>query len=302
MALGLIVAYMAVEVVVAFAAQSLALLADAAHMLSDAGAIALALWAMKLAARPVRGRYTFGFKRAEILSAQANGLTLLLLSAWLTYETVARLLDPPPVAGALVLVTALVGVAVNIAAAWCMSKANRSSLNVEGAFQHILTDLYGFIATAVSGAVVMATGFARADSIASMVVVVLMVRSGLSLVRASGKIFLQAAPDGVDPDDVGRAMVGHDGVVEVHDLHIWEITSDEIVLSAHVLVETGGDCHAVRKGIQTRLREDYGIRHATLEVDHAPERLVDAETGRHSEEPQHCEEPHGEVRRNEAHA
>jgi cobalt-zinc-cadmium efflux system protein len=177
-----------------------------------------------------------------------------------------------------------------------MSKANRSSLNVEGAYQHVLTDLYGFIATAVSGAVVMTTGFARADSIASLIVVVLMVRSGVSLVRASGQIFLQAAPDGVDPDDVGTTMVGHDAVVEVHDLHIWEITSDEVVLSAHVLVETGGDCHAVRKEIQARLREEYDIKHATLEIDHAPELLVGAEVV------QHCEEPHGKVLRKETHA
>ncbi|MEU5683720.1 cation diffusion facilitator family transporter [Streptomyces venezuelae] len=296
LSLALIVGYMAVEVVVAFAAQSMALLADAAHMLSDAAAIALALWAMKLASRPVRGRFTYGFKRAEILSAQANGLTLLLLSAWLTYENVERLLDPPEVGGTLVLVTALAGVVVNIAAAWCMSKANRSSLNVEGAFQHILTDLYGFIATAVSGAVVMTTGFARADSIASMIVVVLMLRSGVSLVRASGRIFLEAAPADLDPDDVGGDMVGLDGVVEIHDLHIWEITSGQPVLSAHVLVEPGGDCHAVRKSIQARLREDHGITHATLEVDHAPERLA----GAAADARQHCEEPHGTVLRKES--
>lgn len=295
LSLALIVGYMAVEVVVAFAAQSMALLADAAHMLSDAGAIALALWAMRLASRPVRGRYTYGLKRAEILSAQANGLTLLLLSAWLTYESIERLFDPPEVGGTLVLVTALAGVAVNLVAAWCMSKANRSSLNVEGAFQHILTDLYGFIATAVSGAVVMTTGFARADSIASMIVVVLMVRSGVSLVRASGRIFLEAAPADLDPGAVGSGMVGHDGVVEVHDLHIWEITSGQPVLSAHVLVEPGGDCHSVRKKIRGRLREDHGITHATLEVDHAPERIADAAAA-----DQHCEEPHGAVLRKES--
>nr|WP_256967877.1 cation diffusion facilitator family transporter [Streptomyces sp. CS057] len=295
LSLALIVGYMSVEVVVAFAAQSMALLADAAHMLSDAGAIALALWAMRLASRPVRGRYTYGLKRAEILSAQANGLTLLLLSAWLTYESIERLFDPPEVGGTLVLVTALAGVAVNLVAAWCMSKANRSSLNVEGAFQHILTDLYGFIATAVSGAVVMTTGFARADSIASMIVVVLMVRSGVSLVRASGRIFLEAAPADLDPGAVGSGMVGHDGVVEVHDLHIWEITSGQPVLSAHVLVEPGGDCHSVRKKIQGWLREDHGITHATLEVDHAPERNADT-----ADADQHCEEPHGAVLRKES--
>ncbi|MFI9721972.1 cation diffusion facilitator family transporter [Streptomyces sp. NPDC052396] len=293
-ALCLILGYMAVEIVVAFAAHSLALLSDAAHMLSDAGSIVLALVAMRLAARPARGEYTYGLKRAEILSAQANGLTLLLLSVWLAYESVQRLLSPPEVGGRLVLITALSGVVVNIAAAWCMSRANRSSLNVEGAFQHILTDLYGFVATAVAGAVVMVTGFARADALATLVVVALMVKSGLSLVRAAGRIFLEAAPAGVQPDVIGDRMAAQAGVVEVHDLHIWEITSGEAVLSAHVLVEPGGDCHAVRQAVQGTLREEYGITHATLQVDHAAEALAGAgqAPGRADA---HCEQPHGTV-------
>ncbi|MEV5507980.1 cation diffusion facilitator family transporter [Streptomyces orinoci] len=293
-ALALILGYMAVEIVVAFAAHSLALLSDAAHMLSDAGSIVLALVAMKLAARPARGEYTYGLKRAEILSAQANGLTLLLLSVWLAYESVQRLLSPPEVGGRLVLVTALSGVVVNILAAWCMSRANRSSLNVEGAFQHILTDLYGFAATAVAGAVVMVTGFARADAIATLVVVALMVRSGLALVRAAGRIFLEAAPAGVQPDAIGDRMAGQAGVVEVHDLHIWEITSGEPVLSAHVLVEPGGDCHAVRQAVQDTLRREYGITHATLQVDHAAEALAGVGSAPGQGGP-HCEQPHGTV-------
>ncbi|MGK5630126.1 cation diffusion facilitator family transporter [Streptomyces sp. URMC 123] len=296
-ALGLIVAYMAVEVVIGFAAHSLALISDAAHMLSDAASIVLALVAMRLAARPARGGYTYGLKRAEILSAQANGLTLLLLSGWLAYEAVHRLLEPPEVGGGLVLVTALSGVVVNIAAAWCMSKANRSSLNVEGAFQHIITDLYAFIATAVAGAVVMLTGFARADAIASLIVVALMIKSGVSLVRASGRIFLEAAPAGFDPDAIGDRMAEHPGVVEVHDLHVWEITSGEVVLSAHVLVEVGGDCHTVRQGVQATLREEYGITHATLQVDHAPSPFAGilAGAGAGGAVDRHCEDPHGTV-------
>ncbi|MFC5720492.1 cation diffusion facilitator family transporter [Streptomyces gamaensis] len=293
--LVLIVSYMAVEVVIGFAAQSLALISDAAHMLSDAAAIVLALVAMRLAARPARAGYTFGLKRAEILSAQANGLTLLLFSGWLAYEAVQRLLDPPEVGGALVLWTALSGVVVNIVAAWCMSKANRSSLNVEGAFQHILTDLYGFIATAVAGAVVLFTGFQRADAIASLVVVVLMLRSGVGLLRASGRIFLEAAPSGVEPDTIGDRMAEQDDVVEVHDLHVWEITSGEVVLSAHVLVEPGGDCHTVRQTVQSTLRDEYGITHATLQVDHAPGTLVGVGSGTGGEAARHCESPHGSV-------
>lgn len=294
-ALALIVAYMAVEVVVAVAAHSLALLSDAAHMLSDAASIVLALVAMRLAARPARGEYTYGLKRAEILSAQANGLTLLLLSVWLTYESVQRLVNPPAVGGGMVLVTALSGVVVNIAAAWCMSKANRSSLNVEGAFQHIITDLYGFVATAVAGAVVLLTGFARADAIATLVVVALMVRSGVSLVRASGRIFLEAAPAGVEPDAVGDRLAEQRGVVEVHDLHVWEITSGEVVLSAHVLVETGEDCHAVRQILQGMLRREYGITHATLQVDHAPGPLAGVGSGPGGRPERHCEQAHGAV-------
>ncbi|MFF4341050.1 cation diffusion facilitator family transporter [Kitasatospora sp. NPDC001540] len=270
-ALLLLLVFMAGEVVVGFAAQSLALISDAAHMLTDAASIALALVAMRLAARPARGGYTYGLKRAEILSAQANGVTLLVLSAWLGYEAVPRLLSPPEVQGSLVLVTALVGVVVNVAATWCLSRANRSSLNVEGAFQHVLTDLYAFVATAVAGAVVLFTGFVRADAIASLVVVALMLRAGTGLVRDSARIFLEAAPAGVDPDAVADRLVAAPQVEEVHDLHIWEITSNQPALSAHVLVTPGGDCHAVRRELQRRLREEYRITHTTLQVDHVGE-------------------------------
>ena len=156
LALTLILGFMAAEVVVGLLAGSLALLSDAAHMLTDAASIILALVALRLAARPARGTYTYGLKRTEILSAQANGLSLLLLGGWLAYEAIRRLLHPPDVEGAAVLITAVVGIGVNIAAAWALSRANRSSLNVQGAFQHILSDLYAFIATAIAGAVAAA--------------------------------------------------------------------------------------------------------------------------------------------------
>lgn len=296
---------MGVEVVVGLFAHSLALLSDAAHMLTDAASILLALFAMRLAARPARGGYTFGLKRAEILSAQANGVTLLVLSAVLGFEAVRRLIDPLAVTGGLVLVTALVGVAVNIAAAWSISKANRSSLNVEGAFQHILTDLYGFIATAIAGAVILATGFARADAIASLVVVALMLKAGVGLVTAASRIFLEAAPAGLDPDAVGDQMAGVDNVVEVHDLHIWQITSGQAALSAHVLVVPGGDCHKVRRDLQDQLRAAHGITHATLQVDHLSEdgREVLQITPRPPKDPSgHCEDAHGPVHTGRAHA
>lgn len=276
-ALVLITAFMAAEVAVGLLAGSLALLSDAAHMLTDAGSIALALVAMRLAARPARGGYTFGLKRAEILSAQANGLTLVLLSVWLCYEAVRRLIQPPQVEGGLVLVTALAGIAVNIAASWCISRANRASLNVEGAFQHILNDLYAFVGTAVAGAIVLTTGFARADAIASLIVVCLMLKAGTALIRASGRIFLEAAPEGIDPDAVGDRLAAARDVAEVHDLHIWQIASDRPALSAHVLVTPGGDCHAVRRDLERQLRGSWGITHTTLQVDH----LGEADSGSH---------------------
>ncbi|MFE0460009.1 cation diffusion facilitator family transporter [Kitasatospora sp. NPDC058965] len=305
-ALALIVVFMAAEVVVGFAAHSLALISDAAHMLTDAASIVLALVAMRLAAKPARGGYTYGLKRAEILSAQANGVTLLVLSAWLGHEAVRRLIEPPAVQGGLVLVTALVGVVVNIAAAWCMSKANRSSLNVEGAFQHVLTDLYAFIATAVAGLIMLTTGFARADAIASLIVVVLMLKAGIGLVRDSGRIFLEAAPAGVDPDALADRLVDAPLVEEIHDLHVWEITSGQPALSAHILVAPGGDCHAVRRELQRRLREEYRITHTTLQVDHVGEddeqdllQITDpAAAGAAAD---HCADSHGPVHRSGPH-
>ncbi|UQW99886.1 cation diffusion facilitator family transporter [Streptomyces sp. RerS4] len=303
-ALGLIGGFMAVEVVIGVIARSLALISDAAHMLTDAVSIVLALIAMRLAARPARGGFTFGLKRAEILSAQANGLTLLLLAVWLAYEAVRRLLDPPPVAGGLVLVTALAGIVVNVAAAWCISRANRSSLAVEGAYQHILNDLFAFIGTAVSGLIVLTTGFAQADAIATLVVVALMVKAGYGLVRESGRIFLEAAPAHLDPDAVGDRLVGHPPVTEVHDLHIWTITSGQAALSAHVLVEPAGDCHAVRRDLEGMLAKEYGITHTTLQVDHVQDTLLSV--GRAGEGPDdggpHCGDPHGPVHRQGPHA
>lgn len=283
LALILIVGFMTAEVVVGVMAGSLALITDAGHMLTDAASIVLALVAIRLAARPARGDYTYGLKRAEILSAQANGITLLLLAAYFVFEGVRRLFYPGDVDGLLVFVTALVGIVVNVAASWCISRANRSSLNVEGAFQHILNDLYAFIATAVAGAVVWLTGFARADAIAALIVAALMIKAGWGLVRASGRIFLEAAPKGADPDGVGRELAAVESVVEVHDLHIWEITSGEAALSAHVIVGDGADCHAIRGDLERILRDRHHIDHTTLQVDHVCADDPD----------EHCVEPHG---------
>lgn len=267
-ALALLVGFMLVEVVVGVIAGSLALLSDAAHMLTDAAAIALSIVAIRLAARPAKGAMTFGLKRVEILSAQANGLTLLILAAIILIEAIRRLISPPEVEGGLVLAVALVGVVVNIAATWVLARANRQSLNVEGAFRHVLTDLYAFIGTAIAGAVIVITGFERADPIASILVAALMLHSAYVLLVASGRVFLEAAPAGSDPQEIGRAMVAMDGVVEVHDLHVWEVTSAFPALSAHVTVQAGADCHGIRRTMEAMLHDRFSIDHTTLQVDH----------------------------------
>jgi cobalt-zinc-cadmium efflux system protein len=276
-ALALILGFMAVEVVAGILASSLALLSDAAHMLTDAGAIALALVAARLATRPAAGGYTFGLKRAEILSAQLNGATLLALAAVITYEGIRRLVDPPDVEGATVLVVAIAGIGVNLAATSVLAGANRRSLNVEGAFQHVLTDLFAFVATAVAGAVVLTTGFARADGIAALIVAALMVRSAWGLLRDSGRVLLEAAPKDLDPDQIGRTLAAQDHVVEVHDLHVWEVTSGMPSLSAHVTVRAGCDTQTHRRRLAELLEERFGIDHTTLQVEALPEGPLEIE-------------------------
>lgn len=276
-ALALILGFMALEVTIGVIADSLALLSDAGHMLTDAAAIGLSLVAARLALRPARGALTYGFKRVEILSAQANGVTLLILAALITYEAIRRLFDPPQVQAGLILAVALAGIVVNVVATWTLAKANRRSMNVEGSFQHILTDLYAFIGTAIAAGVILLTGFQRADPIVSLFVAALMVRSGYGLVKASGRVFLEAAPEGLDPEKIGRAFLREPGVVEVHDLHVWEVTSGFPALSAHVLVGHENDCHAARRGLERMLHDEFGLDHTTLQVDHEGNDLLDIE-------------------------
>jgi cobalt-zinc-cadmium efflux system protein len=249
-------------------AHSLALVADAGHMLTDAAAIGLALLSLRLAARPAKGAFTYGLRRAEILSAQANGLTLLLLAVVFTVEGVRRLVSPPTVHAGLVLGTALFGIVVNVAAAYVLSKANRQSLNVEGSFQHIVTDLYAFIGTAVAAGVILTTGWDRADPLVTLLVAALMLKAGVGLVRESARVFLEAAPRGIDPAAVEAAILAAPGVVGVHELHVWEVTSGFPALSAHVLVDTACDCHASRQSLERILDARFGIDHTTLQVDH----------------------------------
>jgi cobalt-zinc-cadmium efflux system protein len=268
-ALGLVLFLMAGEVVAGLLSSSLALLSDAGHMLTDAAAIGFALIAAALAERPARGRFTFGLQRAEILSAQLNGATLVALAAVIVYEGIRRLVSPPDVEGAVMVAVALAGVAVNLAATQVLAGSERRSLNVEGAFQHILTDLFAFVGTAVAGVVVLATGFDRADGIAALAIAALMLRSGVGLLRASGRVLLEAAPRELDPRDIGRALASEPHVVEVHDLHVWEVTSGFPALSAHVLVGPECDAQKHRRELARLLRDRFGIEHSTLQIEHA---------------------------------
>jgi cobalt-zinc-cadmium efflux system protein len=274
LALGLILAFMAGEIVAGILAHSLALLSDAAHMLTDAGALAMSLVVLRLAAQPARGNRTFGLRRSEILSAQANGAALLVLACLIVYGAARRLVSPPDSRGGWILVVALVGIAVNLLATWQLAGANRHSLNIEGSFQHVLNDLYAFIATALAGAVILATGWVRADPVAALFVATLMLRASWRLLRDSGRVLLDIAPAGLPVQAIGTAMASHPGVVEVHDLHVWEVTTEFPTLSAHVLVEAGADCHGIRRELEALLHDRFGLEHTTLQVEHAPAKLV----------------------------
>ena len=268
-ALALILAFLAVEVVAGLAAGSLALLADAGHMLTDAAALGFALFAASMVAKPASGRWTFGFRRVEILAAQVNGLTLLLVGIWIVYSAVRRLVAPPDVEGSIVLVVALAGIAVNAAAAALLARASRESLNVRGAFLHLATDVAAFVGTALAGLLILVTGWDRFDPLVSLFVAALIFWASAKLLRESTLIFLEGAPSEIDPQVVGAAIVAAPHVVETHDLHVWTVTSGFPALSAHVLVESGADCHAVRRDLEAMLAERFGLSHTTLQVDHA---------------------------------
>jgi len=281
--LVLLAAFMAGEVITAVLSGSLALLSDAGHMLSDVGSIAGALWAIRLAARPAAGAWTFGWKRAEILSAAGNGITLLVVSGIVAVEAVTRLIHPPQVDGAPVVAVAAVGIAVNIAAAWALARANRSSLNMHGAYRHVLTDLYGFIGTVIAGIIILATGFTRADAIASLIVVALMLKAAWALLRDSGRILLEAAPADVDLAEVRAHLLATEHVLGLHDLHAWTVTSDLPALSAHIVIDDScfHDGHAPRllDQLQSCLAGHFDIEHSTFQLEAAAH--AGHETGTH---------------------
>ncbi len=273
--LALIVAFMVGEVIAGILADSLALLSDAAHMLTDAGALFLSLIVLRLVRRPAQGNLTYGLRRTEVLSAQANGATLLVLACLIVYGGIQRLITPQEPEGLVIVIVSIVGVAVTALVTQQLARANRESINIEGSFQHILTDLVAFALTGLAGVVILTTGFNRADPIAALCVAAFMLRAAIGLLRASGRVLLEIAPAHLDVDEVGDAMARHPRVTEVHDLHVWEIGSGFAALSAHVLVEPDADCHGLRRELELLLAERFALDHTTLQVDHAqPEGLL----------------------------
>ncbi|HLI45079.1 MAG TPA: cation diffusion facilitator family transporter [Acidimicrobiales bacterium] len=282
-ALALIAAFMVGEVVAAIASGSLALFADAGHMLTDVGALAASIWAAKLAARPPSGVWTFGLKRAEILSATGNGALLLVVATVITIEAIRHLVSPQPVDGAVVLVVALAGAVVNLLATAALSRADRRSLNVKGAVAHVLTDLYAFLGTAAAGLVILLTKWERADAIASLLVAGLMVMAARTLLTDSGRILLQAAPEELSLEAVRAHLASVDHVVGVHDLHAWTVTSGQPTLSAHVVVEdhcfNSGHAPQILDTLQSCLGEHFDVEHATFQLE--PASHADHEHSRH---------------------
>jgi len=267
-ALALIVGLLVAEVVVGIVAGSLALLADAGHMLTDAAALALAFVAATVAQRPPGGSWTFGFRRVEILAALVNGITLALVGIWIVFEAVQRLVSPTDVRGGLVLVLAGAGVLVNLGAAALLEGPSRTSLNVRGAFLHVATDVAAFAGTALAGALIIATGWDRFDPLASLAVAGLIFWSSATLLRDSSRILLEISPGETPPSEVAEAMLEVPDVVEVHDLHVWTVASGFPSLSAHVLVRPEGDCHEARRELASMLAERFDLRHTTLQVEH----------------------------------
>jgi cobalt-zinc-cadmium efflux system protein len=274
---------MALEVVVGILAHSLALISDAGHMLTDAAALGVSLVALRMAVRPAQGALTYGLRRVETLAAQINGATLLVVAVAVSYAAIRRLIAPAHVSGWAMVAVGLAGIAINGTATFSLAGAGRGSLNVEASFQHVLTDLLAFIGTVLAGLVIVLTGFDRADPIASLLVAALMLGSAVRLLGAAGRVLLEAAPPGLDPPEIGRALAAVPDVVEVHDLHVWQVSSGFPALSAHVLVKPRADCHATRLALEDLLRDQFGVTHSTLQVEHARgEQLIELEPpGRH---------------------
>ena len=266
--LTLTAGYTVVEIIGGLLTGSLALLADAGHMLSDNFSLGLALFAAWLAQRPATPNKSFGYRRAEILAALANGVTLVAVSIWVFFEAYSRFSDPPEVLGGPMLLVAALGLIVNAAGAIILYRSGGESLNVEGAMRHVFADALGSVGAIVAAAVIILTGWRYADPLISVAIGVLILGSSWKLLKDSTNILLEATPPNLDATEVGEKMASAEGIVEVHDLHIWTITSGFPALSAHVLVGRQEDCHTRRRELEDLLSQEYGVSHTTLQVDH----------------------------------
>lgn len=265
---ALTTSFVAVEVVGGLVTGSLALLADAGHMASDSVSLGLALFAVWIAGRPATPNHSFGYKRAEILAALLNGLTLVAISLWIFYEAARRFFEPPEILGGWMLLVAALGLLINVAGAVILSRSGGESLNVQGALRHVMADVMGSVGAIAASLIIIFTGWRYADPLISVLIAALVLGSSWKLLRDSVGVLLEGAPRGIDVSKVGRKMVGVEGVEEVHDLHVWEITSGFPALAAHVLVGQEEDCHEKRREVEKVLYREFGLEHTTLQVDH----------------------------------
>lgn len=257
---------------------SLAVLADAGHLLSDVGAIALALFAAVLAARPAAGRMTFGYQRSEILAALVNGLLLVVVSIAIAYAAIGRLGDPPKIDGLGVLGLGVLGLLGNVAATVVLARGQREDVNLEGVLRHSAADALGSLGVVLAGAFVLLGGSSIVDPIVSLVIAALILASSWRLIKEPFDVLMEAAPSGVDVDAAGAAICEEDGVRSVHDLHIWTVTSGFGALAAHIVVSPECDRDLVRRRIELLLGERFGIDHTTLQMEEqAPDVLLHVE-------------------------
>src|SRR3954469_5797242 len=277
-ALGINVVLLVAGVVGALVFGSVALLADAGHVLSDVGAIALGLLAAAVATRPARGRRTFGLHRGEILAALVNGLLLVAVSVAVFVEAIGRLTDPPSVDATGVLLIGLLGLAGNAAATVVLLAGDRQDLNLEGVLRHSAADALGSLGVVVSAVIVLATGWRYADPIAGLLIGVLVLVGSYGLVRDAFDVLMEAAPAGIDVEEGGKAMAAVPGVREVHDLHVWTVTSGFPALAAHIRTDPSDDLDEVRSRVEAVLHERFEIQHTTLQI--MAERLLEIEDRR----------------------
>jgi cobalt-zinc-cadmium efflux system protein len=278
-ALGINAAMLAVEAVGGVLTGSLAVLADAGHLLSDVGAIGLGIFAAALAARPAPDRMTFGYQRSEILAALVNGLLLAAIAVAIAVEAVTRLGDPPRIDGLGVAVLGALGVLGNVTAAAVLARGDRADVNLEGVLRHSTADALGSLGVVLAGVVVLAGGPVAVDPIVSLAIAALVLASSWRLIGEPFGVLMEAAPASVDVDAAGAAICGEPGVRSVHDLHIWTVTSGFGALAAHVVVASECDRDLVRRRLELLLHEEFGIAHTTLQMEEeAPERLLHVET------------------------